>query len=72
MIRRLNSPCFSNVYADSKNPYPPHFSITPNKGMWQEAQVQLAPSITPNLPQKLGNYLSKDTKNTVSPPCEVS
>ncbi|XP_046834129.1 uncharacterized protein LOC124430924 [Vespa crabro] len=61
-----------NVYADSKNPYPSHFSLTPNKGMWQEAQVQLVPSITPNLPQKLDNYLSKDTKNTVSPPCETS
>ncbi|KAL2731404.1 Low-density lipoprotein receptor-related protein 11 [Vespula squamosa] len=69
-VDRLNSLCFSNVYADSKNPYPSHFS--PNKGMWQEAQVQLAPSITPNLPQKLDNYLSKDTKNTVSPPCETS
>nr|KAF7408923.1 hypothetical protein H0235_013775 [Vespula pensylvanica] len=71
-VDRLNSLRFSNVYADSKNPYPSHFLLTPNKGMLQEAQVQLAPSITPNLPQKLDNYLSKDTKNTVSPPCETA
>ncbi|XP_043487622.1 uncharacterized protein LOC122514707 [Polistes fuscatus] len=58
-----------NVYVDSKNPS--HFS-PPNKVIWQETPVQLAPSITPNLPQKLVNHLDKNTKNTVSPPCETS
>ncbi|KAI4487867.1 hypothetical protein M0802_011755 [Mischocyttarus mexicanus] len=58
-----------NVYIDSKNP--PQFS-PPNKVIWQETPVQVAPSITPKLPQKLDNRLDKDTKNTVSPPCETS
>ncbi|KAK2581347.1 hypothetical protein KPH14_008114 [Odynerus spinipes] len=62
----------SNAFVDSKHPYPSHFSLPNKEGTWQEAQVQSVPSMTPNLPQKLDEQVDKDTKNTVSPPCETS
>lgn len=61
----------SNTVIDSKHSFPSHFSL-PNKGIWQEAQVQSVPSETPNLLQKLDEQVDQDMKNTAPPPCETS